>query len=152
MEKTNSQQIEGRMASLISECRSSGLGIDEFLAKKVSEIREDGAKCAETILKTLAEIDSAYASLLQAKANGQNRQEWLRERLESAISDTGTDNKREEVGYLLASTVDALKGEKKGTTAPQPFEGIDAVDMVSEVEDALAKSVIAPVAKEMESL
>lgn len=153
MGKTDIQlQIKRHIAGLMSECRASGLDIDDFLVKKLSETRKDGAQCAETVLHTLAEIDTAYDNLLHAKAKGQNRQEWLRDQLESAIKETNADSKREEVGQVLAFTVDALKGEKKGTTSPQPFEGIDAVDMVSEVEDALAKSAIAPVAKEMEAL
>lgn len=153
MRKTESQQqFENRFASLLSECRASGLSVDDFVTKKLSETRKDGIKCAESILHTLAEIDTAYDGLLRAKENGQNRQEWLRDRLESAISDADADRKREEVGQILARTADALKGERQGTTSPQPFEGIDAVDMVSEIEDALVKNAIAPVAKEMEEL
>lgn len=145
-------QFVKQIASLMSECRASGLGVDDFIAKKLSESEKDGVKYAEAISHTLAEIDTAYDSLLNAKQNGQNRQEWLRDRLESAISDTHADHQREEIGQILARTADMLRGEKPGTSSPLPFEGIDAVDMVSELEDALVKSAIAPVAKEMEEL
>ena len=75
------QQFVKQIASLMSECRASGRGVNDFIAKKLSESGKDGVKYAEAISHTLAEIDTAYDSLLNAKQNGQNRQEWLRDRL-----------------------------------------------------------------------
>ena len=143
-------KLTKEMSALIAECKASGLTIDEFLKKKLSDARTDGAQYANDMLRTFAQIDANYASLAQAKARGQNRQEWLREKIEETIIATGTDRKRDIVGNVLSQSIDTINGDLRGTTPAVPFDGMDAVETVAAIDAAVANGALAALSVEQE--
>ena len=138
------------MSALIAECKASGLTIDDFLKKKLGEARADGTQYASNMLHTFAQIDANYASLTQAKARGQNRQEWLREKIEETIVDAGADRKRDMVGNVLSQSIDAINGDVLGTTSAVPFDGMDAVETVAAIDAAVANGALSALSAEQE--
>ncbi len=138
----NEDTLAQRLGELHAEYKASGQGIDEFLKAKLAASRENGEAAAETLVRTFAAIDANYADLQSAKAAGENRQEWLRRKLDEAIREAGADAEREKVGTLLAGVVDELNGAATGTTPPVAFDGIDAADTVAALDEALARNAL----------
>ena len=126
-----------------AEYEASGKGIDDFLRAKLGAVREGGEAAAEAAIRTFAAIDANYADLKKAAEAGENRQEWLRRRLEEALRETGADREREKIGGFFAAAADALSGAPEGTTPAVPFEGVDAADTVRALDEALAANALA---------
>lgn len=146
------QEFTSRMSALMAECKASEMNVDEFLKKKLGESCKDGAQCAEQALRTLAEIDANYESLKQARSEGMNRQEWLRDSIEKSISDAKADKKRGVVGDVLARLVAVIQGKKAGRVVSRSFEGLDAGDTIKEIDDSLAQSMLCSIVKEQEEM
>jgi len=139
-----------QIPALMAEFKASGLAIDDFIKRKLKETRPDGEQRAERMLNTFSEIDANYADIQQARSRGVNRQDWLRDKIEGAISDANADKKRDVVGSVLGLSLAAVKGEKHSENGAQPFEGIDAIEMVEAIEEGLAGNAIASIgAKEV---
>ena len=136
------KDLASRIQSLMSEFRSSKMSIDDFLRTKLLEQRKDADTCAKKIIETFKGIDENYASLQAAKSKGVNRQEWLRERIDSAITDLASANGREVAGKVLAKSIDALNSFPAGTTQDRSFEGLDAIDTLADLDNALSKRAI----------
>ena len=142
----NEDTLTRRLGELHAEYKASGQSIDEFLKTKLAASRENGEAVAETLVRTFADIDANYADLQAAKAAGENRQEWLRLKLDETIREVGADAEREKVGTLLAGAVDSLTGATPGTTPPVAFNGIDAADTVASLDEALARNAFSSLA------
>ena len=140
------KDLVSRIQSLMSEFRSSKMSIDDFLRTKLAAQRKDADTCAKKIIETFRGIDENYASLQGAKTKGVNRQEWMRERIDSAITDSASANGREIAGKVLAKSIDALNSSPVGTTQDRSFEGLDAVDALADLDDALSKRAIVSMA------
>lgn len=132
-----------QISALTAEFKASGLSIDEFLKKKLEQSRPDGKKYAERMLNAFTEIDANYSEIQQARANGINRQEWIRDNIEESISRANADKKRDMVGEVLDRSLAAVKGGNTNQSGAVPFEGIDAVEMVESIEESLADNAIA---------
>ena len=140
------QDITKRINELVLEYKASGLLIDEFLKKKLAASRKSGKKCAEAAIDRLAAIDKNFAKLQEAKAEGKNRQEWIREKLDVVIEAAGADKKRDVVGEALSIAVDVVSGNPPKTKQPVSFDGFDAVDIVASLDEAFWKSSVGYVA------
>ena len=132
-----------QISALMAEFKASGLPIDDFLKQKLKQSRPDGDQYAERMLKTFSEIDANYSEIQNARANGINRQEWIRDNIEKSISGANADKKRDVVGEVLGRSLAVVKGENTNQAGAVPFEGIDAVEAVESIEQALANSAIA---------
>ena len=125
--------------SLIKEFQSSNETIDDFLYRKLSD-RKDGKACAQKIIDTFKAIDENYNDLQNAKAHGKNRQEWLREKFESEIGNNSA--KRDAVGRVLSESIDVLNSDSNGTTLTREFDGIDAIELVADLDRALLGNTV----------
>ena len=126
--------------SLIKEFQSSNETIDDFLYRKLSD-QKDGKACAQKIIDTFKAIDENYNDLQNAKAHGKNRQEWLREKFESEIGNNSA--KRDVVGRVLSESIDVLNSDSNGTTLTREFDGIDAIELVDDLDRALLGNTVA---------
>lgn len=141
------QELTKRINELVLEYKASAVSIDEFLRNKLASARKNGKKCAEAAISALTAIDENYAKLQKAKTEGKNRQEWLRGNLEAAIEVAGADKKRDVVGMALFAATEVIRGNPPQTkSSVQPFEGIDAVDAVANLDEAFLKASIEQVA------
>ena len=144
-ERITTASVVAHISALMAEFKTSGLAIDDFMKRKLKESRPNGEQYAERMLKTFTEIDENYADIQQARAKGNNRQDWLRDKIEKSISDANADKKRDMVGRALGRSLAALKGENGGEDEVTPFEGIDAVEMVETIEEGLTGNAIASI-------
>ena len=138
----NKETLAWRLGELYAEYKASGQSIDDFMKAKLELVRGGGEAAAEEAIRTFAAIDANFADLQKSKADGENRQEWLRRRLHETLKEVGAEGEREKVGAVLASVVDVLKGEKAGTTPVVPFEDIDATDTVARLDEALGMNAL----------
>jgi len=136
------KDLVSRIQSLMSEFRSSKMSIDDFLRTKLAAKRKGSDARAKKVIEIFRGIDENYASLQAAKAKGVNRQEWMRERIDSAITDSASANGREVAGVVLARSIDALNSSPAGTTHDRSFEGLDAIDALSDLDNALSRRAI----------
>lgn len=140
------KDLASRIQSLMSEFLSSKMSIDDFLRTKLAAKGRGSDACAKNIIETFRGIDENYASLQAAKSKGVNRQEWMRERIDSAITDTASINGREIAGKVLAKSIDALNSSPVGTTQDRSLEGLDAIDALADLDNALSKRAIVSMA------
>lgn len=139
----NTEELASKLGELYEEFEASGKSIDEFIKAKLGAARDGGQAMAAAAIRTFGAIDANYVDLQKATAAGENRQEWLRRRLDETLQEVGAEAEREKVGEFLAAAVDTLTGAKEGTTTAVPFEGIDAVDTVKALDEALALNALA---------
>ena len=125
--------------SLIQEFQASNETIDDFLYRKLSD-QKDGKACAQKIIDTFKEIDENYNNLQNAKVHGKNRQEWMREKFESEIGNNSA--KRDVVGRVLSESIDVLNSNPNGTTSMREFDGIDAIELINDIDKAIVKNTV----------
>lgn len=125
--------------SLIQEFQASNETIDDFLYRKLSD-QKDGKACAQKIIDTFKEIDENYNNLQNAKVHGKNRQEWMREKFESEIGNNSA--KRDVVGRVLSESIDVLNSNPNGTTSMREFDGIDAIELINDIDKAFVKNTV----------
>ena len=75
------------------------------------------------------------------RVKGKNRQEWLREKFESEIGNNSA--KRDVVGRVLSESIDVLNSDSNGTTLTREFDGIDAIELVDDLDRALLGNTVA---------
>jgi hypothetical protein len=134
--------------SLIQEFQASNETIDDFLYRKLSD-RKDGKACAQKIIDTFKAIDENYNNLQNAKAQGKNRQEWMREKFESEIGNNLA--KRDAVGRVLSESIDVLNSDSNGTTLTREFDGIDAIELIDDIDKAIVKNTVDSLTNDQEN-
>ena len=130
------ENLENTLKELMLEFEISGMGIDDFVKSKLaSSGRIDAAKCAEEIISTLTAIDEKFVSLQKMKADGYNREEWLRSEVDEAVAELSP----EQAGELLASATDTLNNADEPTPSA-PYSALDAAFIIRDLDDALVKN------------
>ena len=132
------QNFDSIMDALMSESANSGMSMDDFIkAKLKASGRPDAEQCAADIIDTINGIDAAFARLQKFKAEGHNREEWLREELDDTLKEVSP----EEGGKLLASAINGLNGTPDASADDAPeYSGFDAPFLIRELDDALVKN------------
>jgi len=138
--------IETTVASLVGEFQQSGLSIDEFLLMKTK-----GSDRSQRVIDAMSGIDHEYDELQRAKKNGHNRQEWLRERIDAVVQEAGLDKKPDVVGKILNAAV-AAETNGQQTGLPEVYDGMDAADLISAIDNAAMASVYDAMSAEKEAL
>lgn len=124
------------LKELMSEYENSGMSIDDFVKSKLAASgRSDAAECAEEIISTLTAIDEKFASLQKMKADGYNREEWLRGEVDVAVSELSP----EQAGELLTAVTDSLNNADEATPA-NTYSALDAAFIIRDLDDALVKN------------
>ena len=130
------ENLENTLKELMLEFESSGMGIDDFVKSKLaSSGRNDAAECAEEIISTLTAIDEKFTSLQKMKADGYNREEWLRSEVDEAVAELSP----EQAGELIASATNTLNDTDETATA-NPYSALDAAFIIRDLDDALVKN------------
>lgn len=130
------ENLENTLKELMLEFESSGMGIDDFVKSKLaSSGRNDAAECAEEIISTLTAIDEKFSSLQKMKADGYNREEWLRGEVDEAVAELSP----EQAGELIASATNTLNDTDETATA-NPYSALDAAFIIRDLDDALVKN------------
>ena len=138
------ENLENTLKELMLEFESSGMGIDDFVKSKLaSSGRIDAAECAEEIISTLTAIDEKFVSLQKMKADGYNREEWLRSEVDEAVAELSPA----QAGELLASATDTLNDTDETATA-NPYSALDAAFIIRDLDDALVKNTCDNLAEE----
>ena len=138
------ENLENTLKELMLEFESSGMGIDDFVKSKLaSSGRNDAAECAEEIISTLTAIDEKFTSLQKMKADGYNREEWLRGEVDEAVSELSP----EQAGELLTAATDSLNNADEPTTA-NSYSALDAAFIIRDLDDALVKNTCDNLAEE----
>ena len=132
------QKFDGIMDQLMSEYANSGMSMDDFIkAKLKASGRPDAEQCAADIIDTINGIDAAFTNLQKFKAEGYNREEWLRGELDDALKDVSP----EEGGKLLTSAINGLNGSPDASVDDAPeYSGFDAPFLIRELDDAIVKN------------
>ena len=132
------QKFDGIMDQLMSEYVNSGMSLDDFIKTKLKASgRPDAEQCAADIIDTINGIDAAFARLQKFKAEGHNREEWLREEMDDTLKDVSP----EDGGKLLASAINGLNGTPDASVDEAPeYSGFDAPFLIRELDDALVKN------------
>ena len=141
-EQIDESKLSETLVLLAKEFKASGKSIDDFLKARLAKARKDGKACAETVIKTFAAIDANYADLQKAKKNGQNREEWLRDKIDDVVKDIGGDKKPEAIGQALTMATDAISHDSAGTTPPKPYSEFERTMLIQDLNKALDYSVI----------
>jgi len=130
------ENLENTLKELMLEFESSGMGIDDFVKSKLaSSGRNDAAECAEEIISTLTAIDEKFASLQKMKADGYNREEWLRGEVDEAVAELSP----EQAGELLTAATDTLNNADEPTPSAA-YSALDAAFIIRDLDDALVKN------------
>ena len=138
------ENLENTLKELMLEFESSGMGIDDFVKSKLaSSGRSDAAECAEEIISTLTAIDEKFSSLQKMKADGYNREEWLRGEVDEAVAELSP----EQAGELIASATNTLNDTDETATA-NPYSALDAAFIIRDLDDALIKNTCDNLAEE----
>ena len=138
------ENLENTLKELMLEFESSGMGIDDFVKSKLaSSGRNDAAECAEEIISTLTAIDEKFISLQKIKADGYNREEWLRSEVDEAVSELSP----EQAGELLTAATDSLNNADEPTPS-NTYSALDAAFIIRNLDDALVKNTCDNLAEE----
>ena len=132
------QKFDGIMDQLMSEYANSGMSMDDFIKTKLKASgRPDAEQCAADIIDTINGIDTAFGSLQKFKAEGHNREEWLREEMDDILKDVSP----EDGGKLLVSAINSLNGTPDASVDEAlEYSGFDAPFLIRELDDALVKN------------
>ena len=138
------ENLENTLKELMLEFESSGMGIDDFVKSKLaSSGRNDAAECAEEIISTLTAIDEKFTSLQKMKADGYNREEWLRSEVDEAVAELSP----EQAGELLTAATDSLNNADEPTPSAA-YSALDAAFIIRDLDDALVKNTCDNLAEE----
>lgn len=90
-------------------------------------------------LKTaLGDIDRHYAAIKAAKSQGKDRRSYLRKICDGVFRNVD----RQASGTALTAIISELRAEKSPDSCP-PYEGLDAVNYIHELDNALAQTALA---------
>lgn len=132
------QKFDGIMDQLMSEYANSGMSMDDFIkAKLKASGRPDAEQCAADIIDTINGIDASFTCLQKFKAEGHNREEWLREEMDDTLKEVSPESG----GKLLAAAINGLNGTPDASVDEAPeYSGFDAPFLIRELDDALVKN------------
>ena len=132
------QKFDGIMDQLMSEYANSGMSMDDFIkAKLKASGRPDAEQCAADIIDTINGIDASFTRLQKFKAEGHNREEWLREEMDDTLKEVSPESG----GKLLASAINSLNGTPDASVDEAPeYSGFDAPFLIRELDDAIVKN------------
>ena len=138
------ENFDNILKALMLEFESSGKGIDDFIKSKLTTSgRIDAVECANEIISTLTAIDEKFTSLQKMKADGYNREEWLRSEVDEAVAELSP----EQAGELIASATNTLNDTDETATA-NPYSALDAAFIIRDLDDALVKNTCDNLAEE----
>ena len=132
------QNFDSIMDQLMSEYANSGMSMDDFIkAKLKASGRPDAEQCAADIIDTINGIDASFTRLQKFKAEGHNREEWLREEMDDTLKDVSPESG----GKLLAAAINGLNGTPDASVDEAPeYSGFDAPFLIRELDDILVKN------------
>lgn len=129
---------------ILEAYQQSGLTVDEFI---VAYLRDKGIenpeKVAAGIDSSFKKIDKNYEELKKCKAQGGNRQSFLRQICDKTFKNTN----EQKTGEALIILISGLNNSDNQTAAPA-YEGLDAVNYVNKLEDAIKNNALAGYTKE----
>ena len=138
------ENFDNILKALMLEFESSGMGIDDFIKSKLTTSgRIDDVECANEIISTLTAIDEKFTSLQKMKADGYNREEWLRGEVDEAVSELSP----EQAGELLTAATDSLNNADEPTPS-NTYSALDAAFIIRDLDDALVKNTCDNLAEE----
>ncbi len=139
-------KFEQTMKTLLDEYEKSGKNMDDFIKDKLTVAgREDAAECAAEISATIMDIDQKFADLQKHKADGGNREEWLRKEIDGIAQNYSA----QETGKVLSSTIKVLNGEESDIPDENAsYDALDAAFTVRELDDALVKNTCSGLTEE----
>ena len=132
------QNFDSIMDLLMSEYANSGMSMDDFIKTKLKASgRPDAEQCAADIIDTINGIDASFTRLQKFKAEGHNREEWLREEMDDTLKEVSPESG----GKLLAAAINGLNGSPDASVDEAPeYSGFDAPFLIRELDDALVKN------------
>ena len=132
------QNFDSIMDLLMSEYANSGMSMDDFIKTKLKASgRPDAEQCAADIIDTINGIDASFTCLQKFKAEGHNREEWLREEMDDTLKEVSPESG----GKLLAAAINGLNGSPDASVDEAPeYSGFDAPFLIRELDDALVKN------------
>ena len=132
------QNFDSIMDQLMSEYANSGMSMDDFIKTKLkANGRPDAEQCAADIIDTINGIDASFTRLQKFKAEGHNREEWLREEMDDTLKDVSPESG----GKLLAAAINGLNGTPDASVDEAPeYSGFDAPFLIRELDDILVKN------------
>ena len=132
------QNFDSIMDQLMSEYANSGMSMDDFIKTKLKASgRPDAEQCAADIIDTINGIDASFTRLQKFKAEGHNREEWLREEMDDTLKEVSPESG----GKLLAAAINGLNGTPDASVDEAPeYSGFDAPFLIRELDDALVKN------------
>ena len=132
------QNFDSIMDQLMSEYANSGMSMDDFIKTKLKASgRPDAEQCAADIIDTINGIDASFTRLQKFKAEGHNREEWLREEMDDTLKEVSPESG----GKLLAAAINGLNGSPDASVDEAPeYSGFDAPFLIRELDDALVKN------------
>ena len=142
----NLDNLSEVLKKLMDEYEASGMSMDDFIMNKLKTAgRSDAEDFVKRMNTTLMSIDEKYKSLQEFKANGGNREEWLRKEVDQASNGISSDI----VGKFLSSTIKVLNGEDNDIPDENAdYNGIDAVELIRELDNGIVNQTIKSLAKE----
>ena len=142
----NLDNLSEVLKKLMDEYEASGMSMDDFITNKLNTAgRSDAEDFVKRMNTTLMSIDEKYKSLQEFKANGGNREEWLRKEVDQASNGISSDI----VGKFLSSTIKVLNGEDNDIPDENAdYNGIDAVELIRELDNGIVNQTIKSLAKE----
>ena len=135
----NIDNLDVLLKQLLSEYEQSGLSMDAFIEQKLKSMgREDAADVVKGINTTLEHIDTKYEALQKFKAEGGNREEWLRQEMDDATEGIPSDK----AGRALSSAIKIINGDSNGEPDEDAnYDALDAAIMIRELDDALVRNI-----------
>ena len=142
----NLDNLSEVLKKLMDEYEASGMSMDDFIMNKLNTAgRSDAEDFVKRMNTTLMSIDEKYKSLQEFKANGGNREEWLRKEVDHASNGISP----EIVGKFLSSTIKVLNGEDNDIPDENAeYNGIDAVELIRELDNGIVNQTIKSLGKE----
>ena len=128
------------MQDILDAYQKSGLTVDKFI---VAYLREKGIENPEDVAATIdfsfKKIDKNYEELKKCKTQGGNRQSFLRQICDKTFKDTN----EQKTGEALSILISGLNNSDNQTAAAPAYEGVDAVNYVNKLENAIKNSALA---------
>jgi len=128
------------MQDILEAYQQSGLTVDEFIAAYLRDRGiENPEKVAAGINSSFKKIDKNYEELKKCKTQGGNRENFLRQICDETFKDTDS----QKTGEALHILITGLNGNDNPTAAAPAYEGVDAVNYVNKLENAIKNSALA---------
>ena len=124
---------------ILDAYQKSGLTIDEFI---VAYLRDKGIKNPEEVTaiidSSFKKIDQNYEELKKCRPQGGNRQSFLRQICDKTFKDTN----EQKTGEALSILISGLNNSDNQTAAAPAYEGLDAVNYVNKLENAIRNNAL----------